>query len=269
MGIKEIDLGNVKGPKGDPGPKGETGEQGPEGPQGKPGKVDADTAIAFEQASQRENIKTGESIKTIFGKIAKFLADLKNVAFTGSYNDLKDKPGLKTVATSGNYNDLENKPSSFPANGGNANTVGGKSAAELMNYNNHTNRPALGAAASQNVANNLTTNTAGSVLDARQGKALNDKYTTLNSALKVYSDFVAINFTPDGTGLEFSWGTYVVPTGYCFLHAVIADNSQLKGKYLGILTQRYDSSTRLLSLYLNWRYSGSWGVLITLAKEKR
>ena len=39
--------------------------------------------------------------------------------------------GLATVATSGNFNDLENKPTSLPANGGNADTVGGKYASEF------------------------------------------------------------------------------------------------------------------------------------------
>ena len=76
-------------------------------------------------------------------------ADLSTVATSGSYNDLSDKPtiptaythpsshpasmitGLAKVATSGSYNDLSNKPtiptipSSLPANGGNADTVGG------------------------------------------------------------------------------------------------------------------------------------------------
>lgn len=36
--------------------------------------------------------------------------DLTDVAYTGSYNDLRNKPTLATVATSGNYNDLSNKP---------------------------------------------------------------------------------------------------------------------------------------------------------------
>ena len=62
---------------------------------------------------------------------------------THSYNDLTDVPsaqtythpathpasmitGLATVATSGSYSDLSNKPTSLPANGGDADTVGGK-----------------------------------------------------------------------------------------------------------------------------------------------
>lgn len=116
MAVQEIDLGNVKGPKGDQGPKGEKGDQGPQGPQGQKGEVDADTAIAFTTASTRTNIISGESIKTIFGKIAKWFADLKSGAFA-------------------------------------------------------------------TVVDNLTTTAANTVLDGRQGKALNDKITALNSAL--------------------------------------------------------------------------------------
>lgn len=90
----------------------------------------------------------------------------------------------------------------------------------------------------------------------------------LNSALELYSDLVGIQFTQE-SGSENSWGTYFVPEGYCFLNAVIADNTSLQGKYVGIITQRYNKSNRMVSLFLNWQYSGVWEVLITLAKEKR
>ena len=42
-------------------------------------------------------------------------ADLANkpTLFSGSYNDLSDKPTLATVATSGSYNDLSDKPTMF------------------------------------------------------------------------------------------------------------------------------------------------------------
>ena len=88
----------------------------------------SDVTAAFSAASSRANITTGEKLSVIFGKIAKWFADLKTVAFSGSYNDLSDKPtipaaythpashpasmitGLATVATSGSYNDLSNKP---------------------------------------------------------------------------------------------------------------------------------------------------------------
>lgn len=50
------------------------------------------TTVAFSAASARENVKTGEKLSVILGKIAKWFSDLKNVAFTGSYNDLSDVP---------------------------------------------------------------------------------------------------------------------------------------------------------------------------------
>ena len=51
------------------------------------GTVSGDTSNAteaFEVASTRENIKTGESHNVIFAKIAKFFGDLKNMAFVDS-----------------------------------------------------------------------------------------------------------------------------------------------------------------------------------------
>ena len=52
MAVKQIDLGEVVGPKGDTGPKGETGPVGPAGPQGPAGKVDTNTQVAFEVAKK-------------------------------------------------------------------------------------------------------------------------------------------------------------------------------------------------------------------------
>lgn len=173
------------------------------------------------------------------------------------------------VAFSGSYNDLNNKPTSMKANGGNADTVDGKHASDLQNYNNLSNKPTLGNAASKNVANNVTTNVEGSVLDARQGKVLDGKITQLDSKLEIYSEMVGITFTPDGANKEWSWGNYQVPSGYCLLNAILKNSSLLTGNYLGIVTQRYNQPDRVVSFYINWRYSGVWEVLITLAKEKK
>ena len=46
----------------------------------------------FSQASTRDNLVSGEKLSVLFGKIMKWFADLKTVAFTGSYNDLSDLP---------------------------------------------------------------------------------------------------------------------------------------------------------------------------------
>ena len=52
------------------------------------------STISFSQASSRANISTSDSVKGLFGKIAKWFADLKTVAFSGSYNDLSNKPTI-------------------------------------------------------------------------------------------------------------------------------------------------------------------------------
>ena len=48
----------------------------------------------FTEAATRQNIASGETFAVILGKIKKFFTDLKTVAFTGSYNDLTDKPSI-------------------------------------------------------------------------------------------------------------------------------------------------------------------------------
>lgn len=56
-------------------------------------------------ASSRINLSTGEKLSLSLGKISKWFSDLKTVAFSGSYND------------------LSNKPTSLPANGGDSTTA--------------------------------------------------------------------------------------------------------------------------------------------------
>ena len=69
-----------------------------------------DQTPTFTEASTRNNIASGDKLSVIMGKVQKFFNDLKTVAFSGSYNDLTNKPSLATVATSGSYADLSNKP---------------------------------------------------------------------------------------------------------------------------------------------------------------
>ena len=51
----------------------------------------------FTKASSRTELSSTDTVPTLFGKIAKWLSDLKTVAFTGSYNDLTNKPTIPTV----------------------------------------------------------------------------------------------------------------------------------------------------------------------------
>lgn len=54
----------------------------------------AENTVTFNAASERKNLASGESHTTLFGKIAKWLADLKEVAFTGKipWADVTGKP---------------------------------------------------------------------------------------------------------------------------------------------------------------------------------
>ncbi len=59
--------------------------------------------ITFSQATNRENLTSGEKLKISLGKIKKYFSDLKTVAFTGNYNDLGNKPTIPAaVAVKGN-----------------------------------------------------------------------------------------------------------------------------------------------------------------------
>ena len=61
----------------------------------------ADNTPTFTEASTRANIASGETMPTILGKIKKFFTDLKAVAFSGSYNDLSNKPTIPAAANNG------------------------------------------------------------------------------------------------------------------------------------------------------------------------
>ena len=75
------------------------------------GIIDADiseSTVEFTEASERSNIKNGEKTNIIMGKIMKFFADLKDVAFSGSYVDLSNKPTIPASAKNGKLTILIN-----------------------------------------------------------------------------------------------------------------------------------------------------------------
>ena len=82
--------------------------------KGEAGTDASNNTVSFTMAGTRVNISTGEKLSVAFGKIARWLADLKTVAFTGKYSD------------------LDGRPTSLPANGGNADTVDGKHASDFL-----------------------------------------------------------------------------------------------------------------------------------------
>lgn len=201
-------IGNFKGPKGDPGPqgpqgiqgpegpqgpqgatgetgpegpKGEMGPTGPEGPQGPPGGIGEDSAVTFETASARENILSGEKAGIVFGKIAKWFADLKPAAFYDTANNL-------TTAKAG---------------GALLDAYQGKLLKDMIEAK----------IAIDKVVNGLTTTQTGFVLDARQGKILSDKITSAQSTLQT-----AIN-AKEPTQKRAGSSPYYKDGYDCFLHA--------------------------------------------------
>lgn len=131
------------------------------GEPGAKGEIDENSTIQFQQAEIRDNIRSGETLVMIMGKIEKFFADLRSVAFSGAYADLSGTPEIPTQlpspksliftgATEEVYNGSVEKtvniptiPDSLPANGGNADTIENKNLEYIMNYENATNKPEI------------------------------------------------------------------------------------------------------------------------------
>lgn len=81
----------------------------------------SNTTVKFTQASDRANIMSGEGLKTIFGKIKKWLADLKTVAFTGAYSDLSGAPS--SLPASGGHADIADEVVAIKPNQVTTNTI--------------------------------------------------------------------------------------------------------------------------------------------------
>ncbi len=172
--MPKVLIGNVAGPQGPQGEQGIQGPEGPQGPQGEQGNINAGSTVSFTEALERENIKSGESCATIFGKIKKFFTDLKTVAFTGSYTDLSNKPEI-------------------------VNNLAATSAGKVLDARQGK---ALDEAKLNkvDVVNNLVTTEEGKALDARQGKALNEKILGESSEL-------GENYIKFENGFLLQWGT--------------------------------------------------------------
>lgn len=79
---------------------------------------DASNAVTkFTQAGSRANLTSGEKLSLSLGKAMKWFADLKTVAFSGSYSDLSGKPSIPsgTAASCGVANNDTTTASGFVA----------------------------------------------------------------------------------------------------------------------------------------------------------
>lgn len=161
---------------------------------------------SFTQATTRENITAGETIAVILGKIAKFFADLKTVAFTGSFNDLTDRP---TITGLQSINNDTTTVEGYVADARIAKTHGDEIDALGTRATTAEGKITALQAKSYNLANNLVTTAEGSCLDARQGKVLDDKLSTINSNLDDHTTFPSSQggFYPDYQGGEMGYNT--------------------------------------------------------------
>ena len=104
---------------------------------------------------------TEQTLKTINGESLVGTGNIEISGFSGSYNDLTDKPNLSTVATTGSYNDLLNKPNlSTVATTGSYNDLTDKpnlsTVATTGSYNDLTDKPNLSTVATTGSYNDLT-----------------------------------------------------------------------------------------------------------------
>lgn len=131
--------------------------------------------------------------------------DLSNV--TGTLDAAHGGTGQTTLQATRNAMGLGNTTGALPiANGGTGSTTAANARTAL----------GLGGAATQAVANNLTTTAAGYVLDARQGKALNDKLVTGNGGWWNHNTFYKFGkvVVVMGNSDYFVQGRQQVPAGY-------------------------------------------------------
>ena len=161
---------------------------------------DASEAVTeFEQEILRENIESGETLSTTFGKVKKWFSEMKDVAFSGHAKDVatdaahrfvsdaeKSSWNGKVGASGGDISEtmigsLESIATEFPIpNQGEATNVFlGKVKKFMQDFNNFK----TGIITVGKLANNGNTTSDGYALDARYGKALFDLYSKVNNDL--------------------------------------------------------------------------------------
>ncbi len=145
---------------------------------------------AFSQASTRANLSTGEKLSVSLGKLMKWFADLKNVAFSGNASDLtqdsthrmvtdteKSTWNGKVTASGGDIQDT--KVGAFtastaswpvPAAGETVKVILGKIVKYFTDLNSWRSTVVLIA----NIVNNCTSTDTNKPLSANQGKVLMD-----------------------------------------------------------------------------------------------
>lgn len=181
----------------------------------------SDVTASFTTAGSRNNISTGEKLSVIFGKIAKWFGDLKAVAFSGSYNDLSDKPTIPTVNNgtltiyrngvsqgtfSANQSGLTGIDISVPTKTSQLVNDSFASVATSGSYNDLSNKPSIPSAANDGTLTIRQNGTSKGTFSANQSSntIINLKDTTYSSLTPEPQDDAAGLCT---RGEKFTWGT--------------------------------------------------------------
>lgn len=69
----------------------------------------SNVTVTFQQALQRANIQPGDSLATAFSKLSKICGDMADVAFSGNYADLKNRPTNATAISAGFLSDADKR----------------------------------------------------------------------------------------------------------------------------------------------------------------
>ena len=85
--------------------------------------------VEFNEAKTRENIKSGESLNTLFGKIKKVISDLHESAFTGSVDTVNGHTVESDVPTNAKFTDTVY---SHPTTSGNKHIPSGGSVGQIL-----------------------------------------------------------------------------------------------------------------------------------------
>lgn len=189
--------------------------------------------ISFTESTIRDGIVSGETLSSMLGKISKWYKDLKPVAFSGSYNDLSDKPddytlpvassdtlgGVKsgtdiTVDNDGNVSVNDNSHKHTTSNISDLDTYI-DSKITTPNYSDIDGKPTLNGVTIEgdktsndySIANSVHTHTANQITDLSKssiglGNVENKSSETIRSEITSSNVTTALGYTPMNSNLK-------------------------------------------------------------------
>ena len=189
----------------------------------------SNTKVTFTQSTSRVNLTSGDTLKTAFGKLSKWFVDLKAVAFSGSYNDLSNKPTT-----------LKNPKSlTIQQNGGNQTEYDGSTALTVnitkagIGLGNVENKSSA-TIRSELTSSNVTTALGYAPINSSATELTNqnlDAYTGTDYMGKMYYSAGSNSVTGKPSGVDNFW-MWVIRNGAGVFSQILMDNKcQLHTRY--------------------------------------